>query len=144
MWAFHPAYSPACMPFSPISGSGLWDICTVKLIHHSLRKLLLLGLDPVDGCLFRPHGVPLVKAPFGSSGHGASSFVHDFDKHGIVGLGSKGCTVACRRSGKVCFTRIGRRREKRVVEGIASADECFVLQARELVEICITDGSDVP
>jgi hypothetical protein len=115
----------------------------VKLIHHSLRKLLL-GLDPVDGCLFRPTSLLVVKAPFGSSGHGASSFVYDFDKHGIVGLGGKGCTVACRPSGKICFTRIGRRREKRVVERITSADECFVLQARELVEICIADGSDVP
>src|ERR1700722_3072534 len=116
----------------------------MKLIHYSLRKLMLFRLNPVNLCPFWPTCIFTVEAPLGPSCYFACLVVHDLNENHIVGLGSKGCTMAGSTFCKVRWIRIRSGWEECVVERIASANEGFVLHARESLEVCFSDRGDMP
>ena len=66
----------------------------MKLIHNSLRKLLLFWLNPVNFCSFWPTCIFSVEVPLGPSCHLACLIVDDLDENYILGLGSKRCTMS--------------------------------------------------
>src|SRR5271154_4066960 len=83
MWTFNSRHSPTCLPSA--QGPSLLECDnTMKFIHDSLCKLLILRLNPVKPLPF-PAYQRLCRR---SSYHLACLLVHDFDVHHIFRLGS--------------------------------------------------------